>query len=534
MAQRAKIDSNVTGLRYADEQSPGILVANPVWRPLEPNSYADFGASVTTVARNPINPSRQRKKGVVTDLDASGGFTTDMTQENLQRLNARFFYADFRAQVEFNSEAAPNPVTNVDGTGEDFEAASGLDAFNVDDLVFAAGFTNAANNGLHVVTIAAAASLTVASDLVDEAAPPATATLTQVGVQGQAGDLDVDVTGSLPAITSTLLDFTTYNLFPGSWIFVGGDTAATAFTNPENNGFKRIRTVAANRIEFDKTREAMVAEASTTETVQLFFGRAIRNEGPALFVRRTQQLERTLGQPDDATSDDQAEYLLGALPSIMTFNIPTANKLTVDLEWIANEGELLDERSLPAFFKNQAIVADAIKSQSVNLGSTAPAITEADAFNTSSDFTRIRMAEVVPGNPAPTPLFVFLTDITITFDNSLSPEKAVSVLGNCGVSVGTFAVSLDATAYFSSVGGPQAVQDNADITIDMAVSKANSGWVLDLPLLSLGDARPDIVQDQSIRLPLTGDAATAAKVDSNLDYTAQITYYDYLPDLADT
>ena len=79
MAILNKIDSNVTGLRYAEEDSYQTVSGDEVWVPLEPNSYADFGGQVTTVARNPINPSRQMKKGVVTDLDASGGFETDIT-----------------------------------------------------------------------------------------------------------------------------------------------------------------------------------------------------------------------------------------------------------------------------------------------------------------------------------------------------------------------------------------------------------------------------------------------------------------------
>src|SRR3546814_14015117 len=87
-----KIDSNATGLRYAEEvclkQLPTLAAdgADPVWVALEPNTYSDFGGQVTTVARNPINQSRQRRKGVVTDLEASGGFQQDLTFFNFRDL----------------------------------------------------------------------------------------------------------------------------------------------------------------------------------------------------------------------------------------------------------------------------------------------------------------------------------------------------------------------------------------------------------------------------------------------------------------
>lgn len=511
MAQVNKIDSNITGLAYAEEASLGTLPGSPAWKRLEPNSYNDFGGELTTVAPNPINPSRQRKKGVVTDMDASGGFNHNLTYHNLQDLLQAVFFADTRKKGR-------QPVTGVDEdlTDPDFYEIAATDGFLVGSLIKGFNFTNAANNGLNVITtVNANTSVEVADGQLVTETPPAGAYIQVVGAQGTAGDIDVDASGDLPALTSTTLDFTTLGLVVGQWIFVGGDSAGTRFTNAANNGFKRIRAISANRLTLDKSVLAMITEASSTETIRLFFGDVLRNESGTSIKRRSYHIERTLGAPDDGNpSQIQSEYLKGAIPNEFTINIPTANLVNVDFTFVAID-------HIQRSGSDGPLQANVISPQ------------KADVYNTSSDFSRIKMATVSDTNEAPTPLFAFITEASIAINNNLSPNKAVGVLGAFDVTAGTFSVSGNITAYFGNVAAVQAVRNNADITLDMAMVKDNTGFVIDIPLVALGDGRLNVEQDQPITLPLSMDAATAEDIATGMDHTALLTFFGYLPDAAE-
>lgn len=512
MAQKVKIDSNVTGLRIAEEASLKVLPATPDWIPYEPNSYGDFGAEITTVARNPINAGRQRKKGPTTDLDATANFNNDLTYRNMQGILQGFFFADLRRKGE-------QICTGVTGTGSIY-GMSDTSGFLIGALVLASNFGIAGNNGLKTVNaVTASTSVAVDEPATDEGSPPATANLVVVGHKGAAGDLDVVAAtgGNLPRITSSALDFTTLGLIPGEWIFVGGDSASLAFSNAENNGFKRIRSISANVLEIDKSDQAMVTESSTTETVQLFFGRVLKNESdPTLQKRRSYQQERTLGAPDDATpADIQAEYIPGCIGNEFTFNMPTADKLAVDLGFIGLDGEFIDG---PTTLKS----------------GNRPTIEEQDAFNTSSDFSRIKLSQVVPGSEAPVSLFAFSQEITLSINNNATPNKALGVLGGFEVTVGNFEVGGSITAYFANVAAQKAVRDNDDITLDIIMVKSNQGIAIDLPLLTLGDGRATVELNEPITLPLNNEAASGVKLDANLDHTMLMVFFDYLPNAADT
>jgi hypothetical protein len=505
MAIRNKIDSNETSAYYAEESAIGVLPgtggADAVWYPLEPNSYGDFGAEPTLLARRPINANRQRKKGKIVDYDANGGLEQDVTLENTPHILQGFMFADLRKK-------AVGVVDAVVSTG--YTVTANEASFPAGTLIFASGFDATANNGLKLVTdidtdTVEVSGLTAASD---------TGTLVAVGRQAASGDLVLTVAGGLATLASTLLDFTTLGLTPGEWIFIGGDTAPMQFATAGNNGFKRVRTIATNALVLDQSDTVMSSDAGTGKTVQLFFGTVLKNEVGALIKRRTYHLERQLGAPDtDDLSEIQAEYLIGQVASELEMTVGTADKIMMNMDFVG----LINQVRTGA--------------ENIKAGTRIPLV-EADMFNTSSDIASMRLAIIDPASNSPTPFFAYVTEINFTINNNVTVNKAVGVLGGFDVTVGNFDVSAEATAYFADVAAIDGVKLNPDVQFYMAVAAANTGFLLDMPLVSLGGGMLEIAQDEPITLPLTADAATAAKLHSNLNHTLLWVFYTYLPTVA--
>ncbi|MCC6425644.1 MAG: hypothetical protein IT435_02365 [Phycisphaerales bacterium] len=522
MAVVVKVDSNITGLRYCQEVTLGVLdgtAANQRWVELEPNTYSDFGGNTTTVARNPINPGRQRKKGVVTNVEASAGWDTDLTQTNMQDMLQGFFYADLRKKQEFTG------VAQTVDTSDDSYGASGIHTgYFAGDLVLASGYTNAANNGLKNVTAATGNKVTVSQNLVNETSPT-TAKLVAVGFQFGSGEVEIVNSGSeFPYLNraSGSKDFTELGFIPGEFAFLGGDAAGVKFATAANNGFVRIRSVTATRITFDKTAATMVTDTGSGKTIQIFKARVLKNEVGTLIKRRSYTLERTLGYANDTDiTKEQAEYVHGAVPNEFTFNVNAADKLTADLAFIGLRPSAIDEN-----------VSGANTLLSKISGVVRVPVEEADAFNTSSDITRVRLASVSSTNAFPSPLFTYAEDLTIAINNNNGPNNAVGVLGAFEVTAGTFEVGGEINAYFGDVASVQAVQNNADITLDLIAVKSNTGIAIDVPLISLGNGRLNVEQDQPVKIPLESNAATAAKISSTTNHTLLMCFFDYLPNAA--
>jgi hypothetical protein len=123
-------------------------------------------------------------------------------------------------------------------------------------------------------------------------------------------------------------------------------------------------------------------------------------------------------------------------------------------------------------------------------------------------------------------------DLSLSIKNNVKANKAIKFLGSFDHTAGTFEVSAKMTAYFSTVDAIRSVRNNANVTLDMTFNQANKGFTIDIPLTSLATDGADIKQDEAVMLPLQSDAATASSIDTNLNHTLLLVYWDYLPSLA--
>jgi hypothetical protein len=509
---RRTMKSNGTNLNIAEETSPGVLPSDDagtnVWLKMEPNSYSDFGATIDLVARQPISEGRQAEKGTVVGLSAAGGFEHDFTaSEPLQRVLQGFMFADFRVKTE-----AVATATTADG----FTVASGGDAFRQGDLVLASGASIAGNNGVKIVCSGSDADNVAVTGLAVDAGE--TIKLVRVGFSFTSGDLSLDATvGGLPKLVSAAKDLTQLGIIPGETFYLGGDGANDRFTGAYNSGWCRAKSVTANEIVLDKTDMEMVDDAGAGKTIKIYFGRVLKNEIGTDIKPRTYRIERTLGAPDLAEPTQvQAEYLIGSVPNTLAFTMPEKNKITTALTFVAADYETRAH-------------TDGL------LSGTREALPKTDVFNSSDDVKRRRMCvypDVVLPTSAPEPLFALIRSFDFTINNNASADTALGYIGAVEITEGMFTVSGSVNAYFVLVEAMKAIRENADVTFDFALWKANKGFSVDFPLIALGGGRPDIANNQKIRIPLDLQASTGAKYDAALDHTVLMVFFDYLPNFA--
>lgn len=479
--------SNATGLSLAEETTFKVLPAVPVWDPMEPNSYGDFGAEISNTAREPIGQDRQNKKGVITDLDASGSFEIDFTQKTPYKVMTGFMCANWREKAnQSNVSATAAAVVTT--------ALATLDRVNA--LMFTEGFVNSGNSGFKLRTGGSATAHNFAGASVEAAGTDKI--VYDVGQQFAAGDLEIDVTGSVVTLSTTLFDLTTLGLIAGESIWLGGDlSTTTAFNEATNNGWYRIGSLTANSIVADRSPDGVVSDDGAARTIQMFFGQVIKNEADPLDqVYKSYTIERIL----NSTS---FQYLSGAAANEFKIAIPLSDKVTSELSYVAADSDIEGvQRS-----------GDRLK-------------LEADeAFGTATNVTRLRMINDDTGAA----LYTCVLDTSFTISNGVRPVKCIGTLGAFDHSVGNFSVSGEVEALFTDAVAVQAARNNVAVSIETALVVGNKGWLIDLPYLTMSGGLLTIEKDEPIKIPLSVNASAHPV----FNHTLLVGYFNYLPDLAE-
>jgi hypothetical protein len=502
--------TNNLAMAVAIEASIGTLPATPLWVKLEPNTIGAYGASITTVPRNPISNTRQQRKGSVTDLDSTVEWEGDLTKDHAMQFAEGFIFATRQASTIMERVQAGGDYDDlVAVAATDNFTHSALSAALIENtLVFVRGMANAANNGLFEVAAAGTTTSTItqAGALVDET--PTNASGARMDVCGHRL-ADLVWTDATNTLTTALVDETTLGLSLGQMLRVGSD--ANAFTNGQIVG--RIVSIhATDGIVLDKvqnlgsgTLEGGGDEASSA--VDLLYGPFIKNVpvSDASFLERSFTFELVYDDLQEPSgSGDEYEYAKGNLCNELAINMPGQDKATLGFGFIGTTTQDITE------------TREGNSAESVEPLQTA-------AFNTAASFARLNLTDT-----SEVSLGACFKSLTLTLGNEVSPEKCLGTLGALFMNTGNFSVGLDAELLFTDSDLAQAVKDNQTVTMDMLLTNDDGAIGLDLPSLTLGGGAKTYPVNESIKISVTGTAFGDATLDTSIGFTE----FPYFPAVA--
>lgn len=425
---------------------------------INPGGITDFTRQNVEVDRNPLSPNLTPEAGEVVGYDVSPKLIADLTRDLLEDLREPLFRsATKHGGNKGQSLYRPTAVTS---TGYTVAALGDLTAGL---LIYARGFNTAANNGLKPVAASSTGTETKAAGLTAEASPPANAIFEVAGVQGAAGDIQLDASGNL---TSTVLDFTTLGLIPGQQIHVGDPTSGAlfAFTNAVYTGRAYVSSVTAHKITL-MFRSWVVGALTTdaSQTIRILFTRAIRNVPltDADYLKAP-TLSAELSEPGAgiAFATDYTDATGLGLDSA-EIDIPVEGKVTVTLGFVGMT--MSDPGSVQATGAAAAL---------------APL--RASLFSTASKL-KARLLKKSDESS----LSVDVNGLKLTLKNNITPMKELGVSGAANLIYGAYMPTMTTEVYVIDNGITRAANANTDAVLECQLKNADGGFGLFFPLVKL-------------------------------------------------
>ena len=514
-----RVLTNNSGLAYAIEDGLGVAgpASAPAWFLLEPNEISQFGAEITTVSRDPISKTRQRRKGTVTDVDSGVGFVEDLTLSSFRHFIEGFVFAS-----AINRDVTDLAVTLVTGAGTDAYTVASLVAaqaakLNVGTLLWATGFGLSANNGLKSIKTNVATTDTAIAVTDQDIAPEATLAIpagarislagyripTSASVTWTWADTAKQATLALAAIGTKLA---AAGLTIGQTVHIGsvedlGADVINGFQNANANdmvGYARVVSIATGSVVFDKVSDALRFTDSTAPStaVDVLFGEFIRNRAVdhADYLERSFQFELTSpglgGTPTSPT--DRYEYSKGNYCNTVGFGLPLTDKAVATFAFIGTD-------------------TDSPTATQATGASSARNPPQRAAFNTSADIARLRITEADEDG-----LTTDFKSLVLNLNNNVSPEKAVGTVGAKYLNFGNFFVNLETQLIFTNDAVIQKIRDNETVTMDFVIRNSDGVIAVDIPSMILGGGGREFPRGESVLINLTCEANDDNPFDSSI------------------
>lgn len=505
-----RVTTNSINVAYAIQSGlGGVLPGSPLWKNLEPNGIGSFGTTVAKTARDPISKARQRRKGIVTDLDSNVELDVDVTMDHLKDFIEGFCFA----RAIGPDILLPTAVTATDYTVPAISAGTAgrlvYNASGPTSLLYARGFVIAGNNGLKLLGAAEATSSTAIT--VSGLAPETIAATQEVelaiaGVRGAAGDFEIDADGNL---ISTTLDFRVLGLTPGQTIHVGGIDEANRFFEPDNFGFVRVDVIEQNKLTLSFPDQPFVLDDGTDTgsggagiQIDLLFGQFVRNVdvGATDYIERLYQFEVTSPGLGPA-SETRYEYSIDNMANTLTMELPLNDKATMTLGFVGSD-TLIPTGS-------RATGAD-----------NAKVPNETGAFGTSSDIARLRIMDIDEQG-----LSTDFKSLTLSITNNVEGEKVLAKLGPRYLNAGNFEADVESQMLFTNEEVIERIRCNKTLHIDFALRNADGGVHFEIPSLTLGGGDREYPANQSVAINTTAEAYR----DETFGVSLAVSFFPALP-----
>lgn len=480
----------------------GVLPAQPVWTLLEPNSIGTYGATITTVARDPLSRSRQRRKGTITDLDSAVDFEADLTLSHFNLFAEGFVFANaVNKELTIGTTAAVATTDDytVASLTSDQAAKIQFTAAEIATLFHVRGFSTAANNGLKTVNVQPVATDTiiqVSETLVAETAP-ANAVVELAGLRALAASTDLTWTyngGTKRAVltSGTVTDWADLGISLGMQLHIGSPDGAGGSTNAFENlaandmfGYGRVVSIDGASITLDKLSAALAFTDATSPTtaVDILFGQFIRNvpTDDADYLEQSFQFE-LLYPGLDNPSGDMAEYALGNFCNEMVIGMPLTDKATIGLGFIGTDTP--------------------VPTASRKTNAATPLLpVQTGAFNTTSDCLRLGVSRIDE-----TGLTTDFKNVTLTIGNGITPEKVLCVLGARFMNANNLAVNIEAQALFTDSRVSDAVRNNETLTMAFGLKNDDGAIYFDIPAMTLGGGDKEFPVGETVLINIPGEA----------------------------